>query len=58
MNQDSVLLDLRVLKIWFHLLNLLVATFVICLIPLQTVLDPDQDRRYVGPDLDPNCLTL
>ena len=21
-------------------------------------LDPDQDRRKVGPDLDPNCLTL
>ena len=20
-------------------------------------LDPDQDRRLVGPDLDPNCLT-
>ena len=19
-------------------------------------LDPDQDRRYVGPDLGPNCL--
>ena len=19
-------------------------------------LDPDQDRKYVGPDLDPNCL--
>ena len=19
-------------------------------------LDPDQDRHYVGPDLDPNCL--
>ena len=22
----------------------------------QTVLDPDQDRRNVGPDLDPNRL--
>ena len=21
-------------------------------------LDPDQARRFVGPDLDPNCLTL
>ena len=21
-------------------------------------LDPDQDRQNVGPDLDPNCLTL
>ena len=19
------------------------------------ILDPDQDRRFVGPDLDPNC---
>ena len=29
-------------------LSLLAATFVI----------PDQDRQIVGPDLDPNCLTL
>ena len=21
-------------------------------------LDPDQARRYVGPDLDPNCLQI
>ena len=21
-------------------------------------LDPDQDRHFVGPDLDPNCLTI
>ena len=26
------------------------------LIESQTFLDPDQDRRSVGPDLDPNCL--
>ena len=22
----------------------------------QTVVDPDQDRSFVGPDLGPNCL--
>ena len=28
------------------------------LITFANSLDPDQDRRNVGPDLDPNCLTL
>ena len=28
------------------------------LITFVNSLDPDQDRQYVGPDLDPNCLTL
>ena len=28
------------------------------LITLANSLDPDQDRQNVGPDLDPNCLTL
>ena len=28
------------------------------LIPFANSLDPDQDRQNVGPDLDPNCLTL
>ena len=28
------------------------------LITLTNSLDPDQDRQNVGPDLDPNCLTL
>ena len=23
---------------------------------MSNSLDPDQDQRYVGPDLDPNCL--
>ena len=27
------------------------------LIMLANSLDPDQDRQYVGPDLDRNCLT-
>ena len=36
-------------------LSLLMMKFVICLCPLQTVLDPDQDRQNVGPDLDPYC---
>ena len=25
-------------------------------IRVSNSLDPDQDRLYVGPDLDPNCL--
>ena len=28
------------------------------LITFANSLDPDQDRQKVGPDLDPNCLTL
>ena len=28
------------------------------LINFANSLDPDQARRNVGPDLDPNCLTL
>ena len=28
------------------------------LISFANSLDPDQDRQNVGPDLDPNCLTL
>ena len=28
------------------------------LITFANSLDPDQDRQSVGPDLDPNCLTL
>ena len=28
------------------------------LITFANSLDPDQDRQNVGPDLDPNCLTL
>ena len=32
--------------------------FCYLLISLTNSLDPDQDRQNVGPDLDPNCLTL
>ena len=28
------------------------------LITFVNKLDPEQARRFVGPDLDPNCLTL
>ena len=28
------------------------------LITFANSLDPDQARHFVGPDLDPNCLTL
>ena len=37
-------------------LSLLVETCL--LITFANNLDPDQDRQNVGPDLDPNCLTL
>ena len=41
------------------LLKLLVATFVISnQITFANSLDPDQDQQNVGPDLDPNCLTI
>ena len=37
-----------------------VATFVVCADNLKfgNILDPDQDRQNIGPDLDPNRLTL
>ena len=31
--------------------------FYCLLIKVANSLDPDQARQYVGPDLDPNCLT-
>ena len=40
----------------FLTLSLLAATFRL-LITFANSLDPDQDRRFVGPDLDPNHLT-
>ena len=36
----------------------LLVTFSCLLITFATSLDPDQDRQNVGPDLDPNHLTL
>ena len=32
--------------------------FCYLLIIFANILDPDQDRLNVGPDLDPNCLPL
>ena len=32
--------------------------FCLLLIIFTNSLDPDQDRQNVGPDIDPNCLTL
>ena len=32
--------------------------FCCLLIIFANSLDPDHDRQNVGPDLDPNCLTL
>ena len=32
--------------------------FCLLLIALTNSLEPDQDRQKLGPDLDPNCLTL
>ena len=37
---------------------LLMAIFFPLLITFANILDPDQDRLNVGPDQDPNCLTL
>ena len=34
------------------------AAFFCLLITFANSLDADQDRQNVGPDLDPNCLTL
>ena len=34
------------------------ATFVVLLIIFANSLDPDKDRQYVGPDLDPKRLTV
>ena len=41
-------------------LSMLAAISVVCLLITfaNTKLDPDQDPRYVGPDLDPNRLAL
>ena len=39
-------------------LSPLVAAFCRPLITFANSMDPDQARQNVGPDLDPNCLTL
>ena len=47
--------------IWYkHQFNSSCARDYFCclLIIFAYSLDPDQDRQNVGPDLDPNCLTL
>ena len=42
------------------IINSLPASGNVCnlLMTFANSLDPDQDRKDVGPDLDPNCLTL
>ena len=41
-------------------LNSLPAGDIFCRLPITFAnsVDPDQARHFVGPDLDPNCLTL
>ena len=39
-----------------HLFSIRIANYPGTLSECQTVLDPDQDRWFVGPDLGPNCL--
>ena len=43
-----------------HVLNSFIfsSNFPHLLITFANSFDPDQDRQIVGPDLDPNCLTL
>ena len=41
-----------------YLINSLPTSVVCCMITFANSLDPDQARRNVGPDLDPNCVTL
>ena len=46
------------IPIWplYLTLSLLAATFADII--FANNLEPDQDRQNIGPDLDPNCLTL
>ena len=41
-------------------LNIVTNSLPVCflLITFANSLDPDQAQHLVGPDLDPNCLTL
>ena len=43
-----------------HIFNSLLASGALChlLITFANSLNPDQDQHSVGPDLDPNSLTL
>ena len=38
------------------LINFQINAFRIYAIRVSNSLDPDQARRFVGPELDPNCL--
>ena len=51
-------LDLLRLKIFTIKYFLASSDFCRLLLTFAKCLDPDQDRHDVGPDLDPNCLTL
>ena len=42
----------------FNINSFLASGFCRPLTTFANSLDPDQDQRNVGPDLDPNCLTL
>ena len=50
---------MEVIILW-HRINALPASGELCrlLMNFANSLDPDQDRHNVGPDLDPNRLTL
>ena len=43
------------IKAWAFNTFLASGYFCHLLIIFANSLDPDQDRQYVGPDLDPNC---
>ena len=48
------------MHLWFSDGNSFLTSSNFCglLINIANRLDPDQERQYVGPDLDPSCLTL
>ena len=57
MNKFSVKKTTQVLKVW-NSPCLLTATILLSADTIANILEPDQARHNVGPDLGPNCLTL
>ena len=52
---ETVLKDYRQMRVNSFLAS---TEFCCLLITFTNSLDPNQDQQNVGPDLDPNCLTL
>ena len=55
---DTTICAMHMVRMKLNILKVASGNFCCLLITFANSLDPEQDRQNVGPDLDPNCLTL